>query len=482
MQVLEELEDKFEVDADWLLPPIADLVPDGGRLDQDVRRLENTYFDTPSAGLRLFGVTLRRRVGGSETGWQLKVPNGTARTELQSGSRAKKLPAGLANSVTGLRAGERLDQVATMVTTRTAYRVIDARNELVLEIADDQVESARPDGASMLHSWREVEVELGPAGKQKDLKRARKLLTAAGATPSTIRTKLDRALGPIFPDGQGSTVQSGKITSSTLGDLVAAYLAAQCDVLASNDVGLRNGAPVVHKTRVAARRLRSTLRVFDDVFGEEPAQELNNELSWYAELLGQVRDREVLNARLTQHIADLPSERVRGPVEAEITKTLAAERDDALQRLGRGMRSRRYQHLLKLLRSWKSAPPLSAAADRKGETSAQYVKRAKQKANKRLRSADGDIEQLHRARKATKRLRYAAELVEPADGTMKSVAKKAENLQTLLGEHQDAVVSAQFLANLSGSRNGESGDGFTYGILIADELHRAAAIREALAK
>ena len=305
-----------------------------------------------------------------------------------------------------------------------------------------------------------------------------KLLLSAGATPSTTRTKLDHALGPISADDQEAAADE----PGTLGALVRAYVAAQCDVLASNDVGLRNGAPVVHKTRVAARRLRSTLRVFDDVFGEEPAQELNNELSWYAELLGQVRDREVLNARLTQHIADLPSEQVRGPVEAEITKTLAAERDDALQRLGRGMRSRRYQHLLKLLRSWKSAPPLSAAADRKGETAAQYVKRAKQKANKRLRSADGDIEQLHRARKATKRLRYAAELVEPADGTMKSVAKKAENLQTLLGEHQDAVVSAQFLANLSGSRNGESGDGFTYGILIADELHRAAAIREALAK
>ena len=194
MQVVEEQEDKFEVDADWVLPPIADLVPDGGRLDQDVRRLENTYFDTPGAGLRLFGVTLRRRVGGSETGWQLKVPNGTARTELQSGSRAKKLPAGLADSVSGLRAGERLDQVATMVTTRTAYRVLDARNELVLEIADDQVDSGLPDGESMLYSWREVEVELGPAGKQKDLKRARKLLTAAGATPSSIRTKLDRAI------------------------------------------------------------------------------------------------------------------------------------------------------------------------------------------------------------------------------------------------------------------------------------------------
>ena len=46
-------------------------------------------------------------------------------------------------------------------------------------------------------AWREVEVELGPAGKKKDLKRARKLLHAAGATPSTSRTKLDRALGRI---------------------------------------------------------------------------------------------------------------------------------------------------------------------------------------------------------------------------------------------------------------------------------------------
>jgi inorganic triphosphatase YgiF len=84
VRVMEEREDKFEVDPDWVMPQLMGLVPDSGQLDQEVRRLDNTYFDTPGAGLRLFGVTLRRRVGGSETGWQLKVPNGTARTELQS--------------------------------------------------------------------------------------------------------------------------------------------------------------------------------------------------------------------------------------------------------------------------------------------------------------------------------------------------------------------------------------------------------------
>jgi inorganic triphosphatase YgiF len=155
--VAQEREDKFEVDPDWVLPPVIGLVPEGGRLDQEVRRLENTYFDTPGAGLRVFGVTLRRRVGGSETGWQLKVPNGTARTELQSSSRTKRLPPAFAKGVAGLRAGETLQPVAMIMTTRAAYRLLDANGELVLQIADDQVESGPPDGKSTLRSWREVE-------------------------------------------------------------------------------------------------------------------------------------------------------------------------------------------------------------------------------------------------------------------------------------------------------------------------------------
>jgi len=274
VRIVKEQEDKFDVDSDWVMPQLAELLPDGGRLDHEVRKLDNTYFDTPGAGLRVFGITLRRRVGGSETGWQLKIPSGTARTELQSGSRAKTLPRALAEGVEGLLAGESLDPVASIMTTRTAYQLRNADGELVLEVADDQVESGPPDGESTLHTWREVEVELGPAGKKKDLKRARNLLQAAGAAPSSSRTKLDRALGPMSPDGQVSAVEAG-----TVGELVAAYVVAQCEVLAGNDVGMRTGKPAVHKTRVAARRLRSTLRMFDDVFDAGPAEEMDNELA-----------------------------------------------------------------------------------------------------------------------------------------------------------------------------------------------------------
>jgi CHAD domain-containing protein len=476
LRAVEEQEEKLEVDSDWVMPQLERLVPNGGRLDQRVRHLEDTYFDTPGAGLRLFGITLRRRIGGSETGWQLKVPSGTARTELQSGARTKTLPPALGKAVAGLRAGERLKPVAMVNTTRTAYRVLNDDGELALEIADDQTESGPADVKSTLHSWREVEVELGPVGTKNDLKQARKLLRAAGATPGTVRTKLDRALGPTPSNGEELAVKAG-----TVGELVSAYLATQCIALVSNDVGLRTGASVVHQTRVAARRLRSTLRAFNDVVEPAPAQELNNELAWYADLLGQVRDREVLSARLSRLISELPPEHVRGPAEAEITKALATERDDATQRLNAAMRTGRYQHLVQLLRAWKTAPPFTPAAAGKDKTAVEYVEAAKRKADKQLRKSGDDVERLHRARKAEKRLRYAAELAEPADSQMKRIARDAKHMQTLLGEHQDAVVAANFLSTISAASDGENGDsGFTYGVLVANELKRAANIRESL--
>jgi hypothetical protein len=52
--------------------------------------------------------------------------------------------------------------------------------------------------------------------------------------------------------------------------------------------------------------------------------------------------------------------------EATITKTLAKERGDGIQRLSAAMPTRRYQHLVQLLREWKTARPFTDAAARKG--------------------------------------------------------------------------------------------------------------------
>ena len=218
--------------------------------------------------------------------------------------------------------------------------------------------------------------------------------------------------------------------------------------------------------------------MFADVFEAEPAAELDSELAWYADVLGQVRDRDILSSRLSKQIAELPPEQVRGSAEAEITKILAAERQQAVDQLNKAMRTQRYEHLMQLLRGWRLTPPLTPAAGDVDTAAIKYAEKAKKKADKRLRKADGDIEQLHRARKAMKRARYAAELVEPADSNMKAIARDAEEMQTLLGEHQDATVAASFLARISSQVDGDSS--FTCGILLANELDRAAQIRASL--
>jgi hypothetical protein len=60
------------------------------------------------------------------------------------------------------------------------------------------------------------------------------------------------------------------------------------------------------------------------------------------------------------------------------------------------------------------------------------------------------------------------------------IAHYAQEAETLLGEHQDAIVAANFLAALSVTDDRNKNSGFTYGILMVNELHRAAVIRQSL--
>ena len=151
---------------------------------------------------------------------------------------------------------------------------------------------------------------------------------------------------------------------------MAAYISAQCDVLANNDVGLRTGTPQVHKT--GWRCVGCAVRSRSLATSSTPLQRrLNKELVWYAGLLGQVRDCDVLSDRFTRLIADLPADQIRGPIEAEITKALATERDEAMQRLNEAMLTRRYQHFMQLLRGWKNSPAIHRRSRSEGHSGDQ---------------------------------------------------------------------------------------------------------------
>ena len=87
-----------------------------------------------------------------------------------------------------------------------------------------------------------------------------------------------------------------------------------------------------------------------------------------------------------------------------------------------------------------------------------------------------DLE-LHEMRKAGKRLRYAAEVSEPALGAeAKRLVKAVKELQELLGEHQDSYVARGLLRELGAAAATEGGNGFAFGWLLRDEQARAEGV------
>lgn len=283
-------------------------------------------------------------------------------------------------------------------------------------------------------------------------------------------------------------------TDDTLGDLITAYTAEQCTAIIDAQEPLRAGANVVHVTRVAVRRLRSTIRVFGELYDAPQAGNLEDELVWWASLLGEVRDQDILSAGLTQRIDALPPELVLGPVQSAIQTELAVRRKVAADAVAAALDSDRYRKLEALLERWRSDPPLTEEADVDPDLVTGYVKRAGKKAQKRLKTAvaarkAGDTsehsdELFHRARKAAKRHRYAVEAATPVWGSKADkLVSERKDLQDVLGAHQDRIVQSVFLRELGrrlGVRSGQNG--FTYGVLYAQVVGEGTTLTKDLKK
>lgn len=265
----------------------------------------------------------------------------------------------------------------------------------------------------------------------------------------------------------------------TAREVIGAYLTEQCTVIIDSEAELRAGENVIHTTRVAVRRLRSTIRVFADLFDSEQAARLEEELVWWASLLGGVRDMDILTQRQQALLAELPAELILGPVESTIQEELAVQRKQAMDEMLEALNSERFRKFIAMVRHWRSDTPFTSAAEASADSIDAAIKKAKKKAGKRLatavtarRAEEPSDELFHRARKASKRHRYAVELVSPVWGAKADkIVSQRKDLQDLLGNHQDSIVSAAFLRDLGARRGIRSGqNGFSYGFLYAREL------------
>jgi CHAD domain-containing protein len=276
---------------------------------------------------------------------------------------------------------------------------------------------------------------------------------------------------------------------ATARDLIGDYLSEQCTVIIDAEAQLRAGENVIHKTRVAVRRLRSTIRVFSELFDPSEAGHLEEELVWWAGLLGTVRDTDILAQRQAALLDELPGELILGPVASTIQAELAVQRKQAMDAMLEALDSERYRKLIGLIHHWRADPPFTAAADAPPKSIESAIKKAKKKVDKRLsnavaarRAEEASDEMFHRARKASKRHRYAVEAAVPLWGSKADkIISQRKDLQDLLGNHQDSIVSAAFLRELGGRLGVRSGqNGFSYGILYAREVYARDSLLDEL--
>ena len=487
--VVREVEIKYEPAGDEEVPDLGALPGIASVVEAETQELDATYFDTENLALGKAGLTLRRRVGGSDAGWHLKVPSPDGgRSELREplgGAQADEVPESLTGAALLYTRGRSLGAVARLRTRRRTSRLCDDAGRTVAVFSDDLVtaDTAVPPGQARTSTWREWEVELVD-GDESVLEAVGELLEATGARPASSPSKLARALGDLVPTTTDVDDEPGP--QSSAGEVVGVRLRRLLAEIKYRDPLVRRDVPdAVHRMRVAIRRLRSALASYRPVLDRDRTDPLRDELRWIAGVLGDARDAEVMNERLTDLVAEEPTELVLGPVAQRVDHHFGAAYRLAHQRAVEAMQSPRYYALIDGLDAaleghpWTNRAQLPAADVLPGRVAKEFKRLRRRVAavngapDSRTRDA-----RLHEVRKAAKRARYAAEPLVPVLGRdAQRFAKATKKLQSVLGDYHDAVVTQPALRQLAVQAHLDGDNAFTYGRLHGRQQALAADLR-----
>jgi CHAD domain-containing protein len=444
-----ERELKLAADTEFRMPSIYGL---GGAAVRSAppERNETTYFDTDDLRLARWGASLRHRPG---EGWTVKLPAERdapflVRPEIVFEGNGDLPPPDAVELVRGFIRGGSLRPRVHMTTIRRRTGLHDSAGRLLGGVVDDAVSVL--DGDATTSSFRELEVEIADETTPELLDALVERLRQAGAGAPAQTAKYVRALAPtspLLPEVEVPDLGA----DATAGNVVRRAIALSAIRLIRHDPVVRLDADPegVHQARVATRRLRSDLRTFRPLLDEAWSSALRDELGWLADLLGDVRDGDVLLERLRHRVAALPDAHERSAAAA-VLATLEHERDGGHATLLEALQSGRYLRLLDDLVAAANDPSLrESASEPASDVVPELVRRPWHKLEKRagkLGDSPSD-EELHAVRIRTKRVRYAAEAAEPIVGKpARAFAKAAEQLQDVLGELNDAVVAEHWLA------------------------------------
>lgn len=478
-----ETEVKFSVHPSFEVPSFDQADPPLHLEAHPPKHLKATYYDSADLRLARHGLTLRYRTGDDDDGgaWHLKLPvrgnDGRMREELHFEGEPRNVPEEVRNLVTVYLRRERLVGAETIHTRRDTWIVRDSEGRHLADLMDDEVSVLQR--GRVVTRFRELELEKREA-KEREFAWLIKQLRASGAVEAAPIPKVVRVLGPRATAPPDLPSHSPLTPNAVMADLVAYSMRDGVRRLMTHDVAARRGVVEgVHQMRVATRRLRSDLRTFASVVDPTWAASLSDELGWVADVLGEVRDLDVLQERLREDSAGFEE-----PL-APLFEDLRQRHDVATDHLRIALTSERFKILVDRLLEAVGAPLVTdEAASPAAELGPVLVAEDWKKLRKAVLdlSPESADEVWHRARIKAKRTRYAAEAVVPALPPKEAqsalrFASRVADVQDILGGMQDAAVARDVVAEVVSRLDGDGAFHLAAGRLLERESLMVARSR-----
>jgi len=235
-------------------------------------------------------------------------------------------------------------------------------------------------------------------------------------------------------------------------DAIAYYLQALQRQTAAARAGRVEG---VHQLRVATRRLRAALALFESALPRRAAKYASEELAWLGHTTGPVRDLDVLAAAVAKQGRRLMAD---GAPATVLMRHVREQRAAAHAILVDALDAPRMRRLVGRLTALAgSATPKGAGTPCRTAAPAliRPLIRSVRRAGRGLEE-DASAEELHVLRVRAKRLRYALGSLDGLGGAkMQTLTKRLTELQELLGEQRDAVSQRVWLRAEAGAFAGE---------------------------
>ncbi|MBA2443251.1 MAG: CHAD domain-containing protein, partial [Rubrobacter sp.] len=442
----------------------------------ETKNLSDFYYDTESWIFYRSGYALRIRQRGK-----------TAEATLQSLSRAaggfeerreiseslddgelatlKKSTGKVGERVRALAGGNELHRLFEVRTRRRSFpfRAVDSEGEpagdALGEVSLDESEVPLEAGEEPARVLR-VEVQAVEEAAEALQPIVRRLESELDLSPTPIsKYQVGLYATGLVPEAGADLGPTDVDEDLSAGEVAYAILRRQYAALLEHEPGSRLGEDPedLHDMRVASRRMRAAIKLFSEALPER-ALWFEGELRWLAGALGDVRDLDVQVDQLRAWSA--ADEEADAEAFESMVGVILEQRARARERMLDALDSSRYRRLVVSLAALLSRDPVRGpeTGPQAAEPVTEYAPGVLSRRYSKFRKAAGRIaatsqpEPYHELRKKGKRLRYALEFLAEAYGKpVKKPIRPLKSLQDDLGRHQDAVVAADRLRELSTS-------------------------------